>query len=152
MVLQQHLRLKAASDDYHPDKNLNYAEETLLHPHPVDTNWKEARRQKKKKREREETHGGSKGRERCYGRNEKPTHVHINVLHSTMSPSHRKKGSIYRQHSSSTVPPWSVSEERVVFPFQGLWLWRILLVYRREPHFHFTSQCFSRCMRRHREL
>ena len=37
-----------------------------------------------------------------------------------MSPSHRKKGSIYRQHSSTTVPPWSVSEERLVFPFQGL--------------------------------
>lgn len=76
--------------------HLNYAEDT----HPVDTNSEEEWRPKK----REETHGGSKGKEKCYDRNEKPTHVHINVLHSTMSPSHRKKGSIYRRHRSPTVP------------------------------------------------
>lgn len=65
---------------------------------------------------REESHGGSKGTEGCYERNEKPTHVHINVLHSTMSPSLRKKDPIYRQHRSPTVPSWSVSEKQVVFP------------------------------------
>lgn len=104
---------------------------TQLHPQPFHSNSK--RGMEAKKREREESQDGSKGRERCYDRNEKPTHVHINVLHSTMSPSHRKKGSIYRQHSSPTVPSACVSEERVVFPLQGLSSWRILLVYREDP-------------------
>lgn len=100
----------------------------------------------------EETRGESPGRsrgrrDRRYDRNEKPTHVHINVLHSTMSPSHRKKGSIYRRHSGPTVPPWSVSEGQVVFPLLGLSPWLILLAYRRDPQLHFTSQHVSGCTR-----
>lgn len=104
------------------------------------------------RKKREKSHGGSRERERCYDRNEKPTHVHINVPHSTMSPSHSKKGSIYRQHSSLSVPSCSVSGKQVVFPFQGFSLWRILLIYRRDPQLHFTLQCFSRCMRCQRAL
>lgn len=113
--------------------------------------WNQLKRSMEEKT-RGESHGGSKGRERCYERNEKPTHVHINVLHSTMSPSHRKKGSIYRQYSGPTVPSWSVSEEQVVFPFQGLSPWLILLAYRRDPQLRFTSEHFRRCTRCRREL
>lgn len=119
----------------------------LPHLHPVYTKPKEAWKKEERKKSR-----WSRGRERCYDRNEKPTHVHINVLHSTMSPSHRKKGSIYRQHSSLSVPSCSVSGKQVVFPFQGFSLWRILLIYRRDPQLHFTLQCFSRCMRCQRAL
>lgn len=113
--------------------------------HTLRTRLRRDRQRRKSQRVNEE-------RERCYDRNDQPTHVHINVLHSSMSPSHRKKGSIYRQHRSTTVPPWSASEEPLVFPFQGLWLRRIPHVYRRDPRPRSASHCFGRYMRCQTEL
>lgn len=58
---------------------------------------------------RRECCGGSGKTWRCYDRNEKPTHVPINLLHSTMP--HWKKGSIYSQYSGSTVSFMSLKKE-----------------------------------------
>lgn len=58
---------------------------------------------------RRECCGGSGKTWRCYDRNEKPTHVPINLLHSTMP--HWKKDSIYSQYSGSTVSFMSLKKE-----------------------------------------
>lgn len=107
--------------------------EPAVEPHRslIYTLFTQSQRRHGRKKGGKKSHGGSRGREKCYDRNENPTHVHINALHSTMSPSHRKKGSIYWQHSGLSVPSCAVSGKQVVSPFQGFSLCRILLIQER---------------------
>lgn len=87
---------------------------------------------------RGESHWGSGGREGGYGRNEKPTHVHINVLHSTMSPSLKEERVNLQEEQkprcSFTICRWKASASPPLEgPIKVSRTVLILLVNRRDP-------------------
>lgn len=85
-------------------------------PDPVTFHRRHNSLNKEKAGTRGGSRWGSEGREGGYGRNEKPTHIHINVLHSTMAPSLKKERvnlqAAQKPHCPFKICRWSASAPR----------------------------------------